>query len=63
MHLDALICGDEGVCEDLEGAKSGLADTQADESTLKDIVSENVHTMKLFTSIIAKQDKQINSQE
>ena len=51
------------MCEELESAKSELGETQADVSSLKDIVSESVHTMKLLTSIIAKQNKQINSME
>ena len=61
VQLERVVCGEDGVCEDLEGAKSELGETQADLSTLKDIVSENVHTMKLLTSIIAKQDRKINS--
>ena len=63
MLLEALFCGNDGVCEDLEGAKSEFGEAQADVSTLKGIVSENVHTLKLLTSIIAKQNKQINSME
>ena len=30
VHLEKVVCGDDGVCEDLEGAKSKLGETQAD---------------------------------
>ena len=53
-ELDNDVNGDGGVFEEIEGAKIVIGETQADISTLTDLLSENTKSMRLLTAVVIK---------
>ena len=59
--IDEVLNGDGGIIQEFEGAKEILGETQADVSTLRDMVTDNNQIIRILAATVDKQFKDINS--